>query len=162
MVALVLYLLLVVFGLSLLTTSTVFNILLTGMGVVVLAYLAYGSFRDFLGGVQIDLSPGDVQSTRHFVPGIVLTLSNPAVLVLWTGIMGADLATSSATVGEGLLLSLGILIGVAIFFSALTVLIHYGRQWLRPEHFKYVSLVAGIVLLYFCLRFAYELVASFL
>jgi arginine exporter protein ArgO len=36
----------------------------------------------------------EVDSNVHFVPGIVLTISNPVILLLWTGIMGADLAAS--------------------------------------------------------------------
>ena len=156
-VALILYLLVVVFGLSFLTESAVFNTLLTACGVLVLAYLAYSSIRDFISGAEVDLS-GQASGNRHFVPGIVLTISNPAVLLLWTGIMGADLAASHASLGQGLLLSVGILIGVAVFFTCLTMLIHYGRKFLHRRYLRYVSLVAGIVLLFFCARFAYDLV----
>jgi threonine/homoserine/homoserine lactone efflux protein len=160
MVALVLYLLLVVFGLSFLTESTVFNTLLTAFGVMVLAYLSYNSFRDFFTSEEIDAS-GEVDSNAHFVPGIVLTISNPAILLLWAGIMGADLAASRSSLGEGLSLGLGILIGVFLFFVCLTALIHYGRRYLQQRYFRYVSLVAGIVLLYFCVRFAYSLLTLF-
>ena len=159
MVALVLYLVLVVFGLSFLTESTLFNTLLTACGVVVLAFLSYNSFRDFFTGEEIDVS-GEVDSNVHFVPGIVLTISNPAILLLWTGIMGADLAASRSSLGEGLSLGLGILIGVFLFFVSLTALIHYGRRFLRQRYFRYVSLVAGIMLLYFCIRFACSLLRT--
>ncbi len=159
-VALVLYLLLIVFGLSFLTESAVFNTLLTVFGVLVLAYLSYSSIRDFLAGTEVDLS-GETSGNVHFVPGVVLTLSNPAVLLLWTGIMGADLARSSASLAEGLVLSLGILIGVAAFFTFLTTLIHFGRRFLRQRYFRYVSLAAGMVQLYFCVKFAYDLLSRF-
>jgi threonine/homoserine/homoserine lactone efflux protein len=115
--------------------------------------------RDFFRGTEIELNEG-ASGNKHFIPGVVLTISNPAILLLWTGIMGADLATSR-TAGSGLLLSFGILIGVAAFFTILTLLIHCGRQFLRQRYFKYVSLVAGIVLLFFCLRFAYDLLGRF-
>ena len=156
MVALILYLLLAVFGLSYLTESPLFNTLLTAFGVLVLAFLSYNSFRDFYTNEEIDVS-GEVDSNVHFVPGIVLTISNPAILLLWTGIMGADLAASHSSLEEGLSLGLGILIGVFIFFVSLTTLIHYGRRFLQQRYFRYVSLVAGIILLYFCIRFAYSL-----
>jgi threonine/homoserine/homoserine lactone efflux protein len=161
MVALVLYLLLVVLGLSFLTESRVFNMLLTSFGVIVLAYLSYNSIRDFFAGREVD-SEEQASGNKHFVPGIVLTISNPAVLLLWTGIMGADLAASRASVGQGLLLSLGIMIGVAVFFVALTILIHYGRRLLQRRYLKYVSLVAGIILLFFCVKFAYGLLNQLL
>ena len=155
-VALVIYLLLVVFGLSFLTESKLFNTLLTILGVIVLAYLSYNSLRDFFSGKEIEFGEG-MRGKEHFLPGIVLTISNPAILLLWTGIMGADLAAGGASLGQGLMLSLGILVGVAVFFTVLILLIHYGRKFLRQRYIKYVSLTAGIVLMGFCIRFAYEL-----
>jgi threonine/homoserine/homoserine lactone efflux protein len=160
-VALVLYLLLVTFGLSFLTESEEFNILLTSLGVLVLAYLSFNSFRDFFTGTEIDLDE-QAGGNKHFIPGIVLTISNPAILLLWSGIMGADLAASRASMGQGFLLSIGILIGVGVFFTALTLLIHNGRRFLRQRYFKYVSLIAGVILLFFCVRFAYDLLGRFL
>ena len=158
--ALVIYLLLVVLGLSFLTESKLFNTLLTILGVIVLAYLSYNSLRDFFSGKEIEL--GEEESgNKHFVPGIVLTISNPAILLLWTGIMGADLAASGASLSQGLMLSIGILIGVFIFFTILIFLVHYGRKFLQQRYMKYVSLVAGIVLMIFCVRFAYGLLVGF-
>ena len=159
-VALVIYLLLVVLGLSFLTESKTFNTLLTILGVIVLAYLSFNSLRDFVSGAAIEFD--EVGSGKeHFLPGIVLTISNPAILLLWTGIMGADLAASGASLGQGLTLGVGILIGVVIFFTALIFLIHYGRRFLRQRYIKYVSLLAGIVLMGFCVRFAYGLLMQF-
>jgi len=155
-VALVIYLLLVALGLSFLTESELFNTLLTILGVIVLAYLSYNSLRDFFSGREIEFAK-DVSGKEHFLPGIVLTISNPAILLLWTGIMGADLAVSGASLSQGLMLSIGILIGVFIFFTTLILLIHFGRRFLQPRYIKYVSLVAGIVLMGFCIRFAYGL-----
>jgi threonine/homoserine/homoserine lactone efflux protein len=161
MVALVLYLFLVTFGLSFLTDSVVFNTILTIFGVLVLAYLSYHSIREFFAGAEMRI--GEQESgNRHFLPGVGLTISNPAVLLLWTGIMGADLSASRATLDQGILLSIGILIGVAVFFVLLTLLIHYGRKYLQQRYLRYVSLGAGIVLLFFCLRFSYDLLGQFI
>lgn len=161
LVALVLYLALVVFGLSFLTESRLFNTLLTSFGVVVLAYLSYNSIRDFIAGREWD-SGTQASGNHHFVPGIVLTISNPAILLLWTGIMGADLAASQASLDQGLLLGLGIVIGAIIFFIVLTILIHYGRRLVQRRYLKYVSLIAGVVLLFFCAKFAYSLLDQLL
>ena len=155
-VVLVVYLLLVVLGLSFLTESKVFNMILTVLGVIVLAYLSYNSLRDFFSGKEIELGE-DESGNQHFVPGVILTISNPAILLLWTGIMGADLAASGASLGQGLMLSTGILLGVFIFFTLLIFLIHFGRKFLQQRYIRYVSLLAGIVLMGFCVRFAYGL-----
>ena len=160
-VALVIYLLLVVLGLSFLTESELFNIVLTTLGVLVLAYLSYNALKDFFTGREIEFE--EVGSGKgHFVPGIVLTISNPAILLLWTGIMGADLAASGASLSQGLMLSIGILMGVILFFTILIFLIHYGRKFLQQRVIKYVSLAAGVVLFLFCVRFAYGLLVRFL
>ena len=161
MVALILYLVLVTFGLSFLTDSEIFSTLLMVFGILVLAYLAYSSIKDFCTGTEVELDE-QVSGNKHFIPGIMLTIANPAILLLWTGIMGADLAASQASMDQGLLLSFGILIGVALFFTVLTLLVHYGRKLLRQQYLKYVSLVAGIVLLLFCVKFAYDLLGRFL
>ena len=155
-VALVIYLLLVVLGLSFLTKSKIFNTLLTILGVIALAYLSYNSLKDFFSGREIELGEGE-SGNKHFLPGIILTISNPAILLLWTGIMGADLAASGASLSQGLMLSIGILIGVFMFFTVLIFLIHFGRKFLQQRYLRYVSLLAGIVLLVFCVRFAYGL-----
>jgi threonine/homoserine/homoserine lactone efflux protein len=161
MVALFIYLLLVVFGLSLLLHSYTFNILLTSFGVIVLAYLSYNSLREFFSGREIKLEEPSSRG-KNFIPGIVLTITNPAVLLMWTGIMGANLSTNRTTASQGLLLSLGIMIGVAIFFSLLTIIIYYGRRFLQQKILKYVSLVAGIVLLIFFIMFAHNLICQLL
>lgn len=157
MVALITYLVLVVFGLSFLTKSTLFNAIMLFFGVLVLVYLSYNSLKDFLDKKDFDLS-GKVDSTKNFIPGIILTISNPAVLLLWTGIMGADLASMQASFEEGIILSLGILAGVLIFFSGLTILIHLGKNHIHKNNLKYTSLIAGLILLYFTIKFGKDLI----
>ena len=161
MVALVLYLALVTAGLSFITESATFTTLLTITGICVLTYLAYQSIKDFFTGTDLELDESS-RGDGHFIPGILLTITNPAILLLWTGIMGADLAINRDLATQGLLLSLGILIGVAIFFITLTLLVHYGRKFLRQQYFRYVSLTAGIVLLCFCFQFTRDLLIKFL
>ena len=158
-VALIIYLLLVIFGLSFLTQSKLFNLILLFFGVLVLFYLSYNAVRDFFKKKELDLS-GETDNRKNFVSGIILTISNPAVLLLWTGIMGANLASSSASLSKGLLLSFGILIGVVIFFTFLISLIHGGRRFINQKNFKYVSLVAGLVLLYFAIKFSTQFITA--
>src|SRR3989338_5537311 len=83
MVALIIYLSLVVLGLSFLTQSRLFNILLSSFGVLVLFYLSYGSLKDFFNKKELNLS-GKAESGKNFIQGIILTISNPVVLLFWT------------------------------------------------------------------------------
>jgi threonine/homoserine/homoserine lactone efflux protein len=161
MVALVIYLVFIVTGLNFLTESTFINTLLRVFGILVLAYLAFHSVKDFLSGSELSFD-GQSQGNKHFIPGIILTIANPAILLLWTGIMGVDLASGRASKTQGLLLSMGIMIGIAVFFTGLTVLVHYGRRFLKQRYLRYVSLIAGIVLFIFCIRFVWDLAAQFM
>lgn len=158
-VVLIVYLMLVISGLSFLTKSELFNNLLLLFGVAVLFYLAYNSFADFFKNRKLDLS-AKAGSGNNFIPGVVLNISNPAVLLFWTGILGADLASSSATFENGLKLSLGILIGVMLFTSFLILLVQFGRRFVTASNFKYVSLAAGFVLAYFAAMFGLKLLSS--
>jgi threonine/homoserine/homoserine lactone efflux protein len=160
MIALILYLTLVTFGLTFFTQSPTIHSVLTLVGVVVLLYLAYHSIKDFFTGRELNLE-GQQKGEHHFISGVILTLANPAVLLLWTGIMGADLASQKTTSHQGFLLSAGILIGVSTFFTALNILLHFSRRILHQKYFRFVSLAAGLVLLYFCIRFAWELLLRF-
>jgi threonine/homoserine/homoserine lactone efflux protein len=160
-VALIAYLFAVFAGLSFLTEAELFNLLLSVFGVVVLFYLGFVSIKDFLNrhNLDLDASRGDEQ---HLVSGVVLTIANPAVLLFWSGIIGANLATKEFSPGTSLLISGGILTGVAIWLLFLSTLIHGGRRFLTPQVFGYISLIAGLVLIGFGLSFGYRLALKLL
>jgi len=156
-IALVIYLVVVAFGLSFLTKSELFNTVLLFFGVVVLVYLAVGALRDFFRQKKLAVSGVTEDSRKHLVPGIVLTISNPAVLLLWTGIMGANLAATEGAVQKSVFLISGILVGVTLFFISLNVLIHFGRRLINGRNFRYISLGAGLILFYFACKFGCQL-----
>ena len=145
LVALSTYLIFALIGLSYLTKIPIFNLLLLVFGVLVLFYLSYNSIKDFF-------------SKKNFIPGIVLTISNPYVLLFWTGIMGADIVSNSASINRSLLLSLGILIGVIIFAFIIIPAVQFGRKYVNQKNFRYVSLASGLILFYFFIKFGIELV----
>jgi threonine/homoserine/homoserine lactone efflux protein len=156
--ALILYLLLVLSGLSFLTESEIFTTVLLTIGTIVLFHLAYGAARDFFKKEEIDLSC-KAASGRQFLPGLGLTISNPAVLLLWTGIMGASLS-AGVSHPQGRLLAIGILAGVSIFFTFLTSVIHWGKRFVSGRNFRYVSLAASLVLLSFGVKFGHQLIMN--
>ena len=113
--------------------------------------------KDFFSKKKINIS-GKVDSKKNFIPGIVLTISNPYVLLFWTGIMGADIVSNSASINRSLLLSLGILIGVIIFAFIIIPAVQFGRKYVNQKNFRYVSLASGLILFYFFIKFGIELV----
>ena len=161
-VALILYLSFVTVGFAKVADVAWFNTTLAVFGVIVLAYLAYNSLRDFFAAVEIEIVDSEQDQQRHFLPGIILTIANPAVLLFWTGIMGASFASAADSASSGSVSSFlhGLLTGAVLTYVALIALIYYARQLLQDKLFKYVSLAAGLLLAYFCLKFGYALLAT--
>jgi threonine/homoserine/homoserine lactone efflux protein len=155
-IALVVYLVAVFAGLTFLTQVKALNFLLSVFGVVVLLFLGYSGIKDFSNRDALDLTPG--AEDRHLLSGVMLTISNPAVLLFWSGIIGANVATRDLS-GEGrLLISAGILLGVSAWLFFLSLLVHGGRRFITPRIFGYVSAIAGVILIGFGLTFGYRLV----
>ncbi len=153
LIALSIYLIIAVFGASFLLQPGM-NTMMLFAGTIVLFYLAYDAFMDFRG--KSIVFTADTQNGQNFAPGFVLTISNPAVLAIWAGIIGAELASSGSIEG-GTALAVGILVGVCAFFISLIVLVHKCKDCTNNKNFKYISLVAGFLLLYFSLKFLHQL-----
>src|SRR3989344_3078641 len=130
LVALVFYLLLIIFGLSFLTQSKFFNILISFFGIIVLFYLSYSAIKDFFSKKEFKFDT-KVESKKNFLPGVVLTIANPVVLLFWTGILSSSFNNKQQSLFDGLLLSLGIILGDIIFFIFYIFLIHKGRKFLN-------------------------------
>ncbi len=157
-IALVTYLVAVFAGLSFLTEIKALNILLSVFGVFVLLYLGYSGVKDFFNRDALELTPGG--EDRHLLSGVMLTISNPAVLLFWSGIIGANVATRDLSAESRLLISAGILLGVSAWLFLLSLLVHGGRRFITPRIFGYVSAIAGLVLIGFGLMFGYRLVSQ--
>ncbi len=156
-IALIIYLITIFAGLSFLTQVEIFNIILSLFGVIVLFYLGYVSIKDFINQRIID--PIEVAKEKnHFVSGIILTISNPAVLLFWSGIIGANMAAKESNLNNALLVSVGILIGVTIWFLFISTIIHKGRNYITPRIFGFISGIAGLVLIGFGIMFGYRIV----
>lgn len=156
LVALIIYLLIVMIGMSILLKSQIFNKALLMIGVIILFYLAFNSINDFILIKELDFYKTN-HKNKNFIEGIILTISNPAVLVLWSGILGADFAVTSTNLTDRILLSFGIIVGVTVFFIFLIALIHHGKKIITQKFYRYISLIAGIILFYFGLKFAIQL-----
>jgi threonine/homoserine/homoserine lactone efflux protein len=159
-IALIAYLTAIFAGLSFLTEVELFNTILSIFGVVVLFYLGYASIKDFFNRHDLDID-AEGREGNHLVSGILLTITNPAVLLFWSGILGANLATRDLSLASSLSVSGGILIGVTIWFLFLSAMIHGGRRYITPKVFGYISLVAGLVLIGFGLSFGYRVLLKF-
>jgi threonine/homoserine/homoserine lactone efflux protein len=135
-----------------------FNVTLSVFGVFVLFYLGYTNIRSV---PSLDVS-AQGQDSRHFYSGILLTISNPAVLLFWSGIIGANIASREFSLNDSLLISGGILFGVSAWLLFLSMLLAWGRKYITPQVFKYISVIAGLVLIGFGLSFGHRVLLKLL
>jgi len=102
-----------------------------------------------------------IDSKKNFLPGVILTISNPVVLLFWTGILGSSFNNKQQSLFNGFLLSLGIVLGDIIFFIFFVFLIQKGRKFLNQKTFRYFSLISGLILIYFSINFGIKFINSF-
>lgn len=151
------YLLIVYFGLSGFMSRPLVNVVVLGMGTLVLIYLGIQSMREAGKGFDIDTqSPA---STRNpLLVGYLVNVSNPIAVVWWVGVFGGLLGLTPGGTHSirALGLSTTILIGILAWHTSTSALSHWGRGFLSSGFTKGVSIVAGISLILFGLRFGYQ------
>jgi len=137
------------------------SIVQTGMwilGFVILIYLGIEGLRDFL-KKDIKLKQEKSRHKNSFIAGMLLGFSSPTAFLWWIGIFGSIMVTANnpyIAMQNGLLITLGIVIW-ELFLSVLT---HYGKKILTNRVLRYVSVVSGIILIYFGLYFGYKAILS--
>ena len=155
------YLLLIFFGLSSVINISVVKTLIWTFGAMVLIYLGYQSVKESLGNVVLDRA-GTRSGRNSYVAGYIITISNPMTIVWWVGVFGAVLGSSirDASRVAALSNSLTIIVGVIAWFFTLSLLLHWGRRFINETAMRYISLIAGLVLIGFGVHFGYRAIAS--
>lgn len=150
------YLLVVYFGISSYISLPLVKISIWTLGALVLMYLGIQSLRD--ARRRRDLETMAVSTSRNpLLVGYVVNISNPIAIVWWVGIFGSLLgASTNGSDRIGALLSGStILIGILSWHSLMSLLTHWGKRFLNERTAKCISIIAGLALIMFGLRFAY-------
>lgn len=125
------------------------------LGAVVLLYFGALAVRDCYRGVRLGDGAPLPDRSPH-VAGFLVTVSNPLAVVWWLGVYGAMAASA---LGQARLSPLAgglwVIFGVLAWFSALALLLHWGRRFVNDSSMRYVSAVAGVVLVGFGLYFGF-------
>lgn len=157
------YLLVVFFGLSGFMGSSIIKVLIWTFGALVLLFLGFQSIREGVGRIDFE-NPNVSASKNPLLTGYLINISNPIAIVWWVGIFGSLLGATAA--GENklsaLLSSATILIGILAWHSTMSVLTNWGKRFLNQRTARYISLVAGMALILFGVRFAYNAVITVL
>jgi L-lysine exporter family protein LysE/ArgO len=150
------YLLVVFFGLSAVLDIPAVEVTIWFLGAAALLYFGVRTLLE--AGKRLDLDVASISTARSpLLTGYIVNVSNPIAVVWWLGVFGALLneanyATSRLT---ALGLSATILVGILMFHTTMSLLSHWGRHILNQSLLRIISIVAGMALLGFGLRFGY-------
>ena len=156
-------LLVIFFGLSGFVHLPLFRFLIWTLGTIVLLYLGIQSIRESLG--KIDLERTTVSTTGNPLwVGYLVNISNPLAIVWWVGIYGSLLGASAGSSAklDALLSSATILIGILCWHATMSLLTHWGKRFLNERTARYILVVAGLALILFGMRFAYNAINAVL
>lgn len=133
-------------GLSFVVQNAAARLLLGMVGTGLLIYLAWNALRDAGRGAM----PESMGATwlGDFASGAFLSLGNPFAVVFWLGVSGSVVSTLIPTPETAHLIVFfaGFLSGGLLWSVFLAGLVAWGRQWLRPTFFRWVSLCCGVLL----------------
>ena len=155
------YLLVVFFGLASFIGYPAVKISIWALGAALLFYLGVQSIRE--SGRKIDFDMQSTQATRNpLAVGYMVNISNPMAVVFWLGIYGSLLGATTQDGNQinALLQGASILVGILTWHSTVSFLTHWGKRLLNETSTKYISIVAGVVLILFGLRFAINAVST--
>jgi threonine/homoserine/homoserine lactone efflux protein len=121
-------------------------------------------------GIQLFLSRGQAKADsgaavqrRPFVTGVVLTGANPYFL-LWWATVGLALATQATSYGAAMLVAFGVIHWLCdlVWLEVLSLASFHGSKAFGLRSQQIVSVICGLVLFGFGLKFLYEAGASLL
>lgn len=141
-------------GVTLLVHALAVQIILGIIGGCFLLRLAWGALgaafaRHHASALASSPSRGD------FATGIVFGLANPVGLAFWSGV-GSSVIASGVTGIQLLFFFLGFFTGAVIWCVGLSVIMRWGRRWLRPSMFRWINALCGLALGYFGARILWD------
>ncbi len=161
------YLLIVFFGLSNFMGIPAVKILVWGFGAFVLLNLGAASIREaargVAGAIDLESRPASTLPTRNpLLVGYLVNISNPIAVVWWVGIFGSLLGSAAVGVSRisALLNSSTILVGILAWHTSMSLLTHWGKRFVNEKTARAISALAGLALVLFGLRFAYNAIVT--
>jgi L-lysine exporter family protein LysE/ArgO len=150
------FLLVVFFGLSKFLECTVVKVTILCFGAVVLVYFGFRSLRGARD--SLDLEGEFVATARNpLLVGYLVNATNPISVVWWSGVFGSLLSETIGNTSRLMALanSATILIGILLWHASMSILTHWGRRFINERLAGVVSVIAGVALTMFGLRFGY-------
>ena len=149
-------------GAAFLFQNTITHNLLSVTGALLLLYLSYNSFRDFIHNPKLVLA--NSSDKGDLTTGILLSLSNPFAVAFWAGASSTIFLNLSGIPQwyHFVIFFSAFFIGTLVWCFFLAALIAWGRKFVTPAFFRMVNLLCAFALLYFGLQLGWELIRNWL
>jgi threonine/homoserine/homoserine lactone efflux protein len=138
------YFSMVLLGLNKIAESFIIQNVLGLLGVGFLFYLGYGNVKEFLNKKE---SKTKSKERSPFASGFLITFLFPLNFFMWAGIIA--LAMNS---NPSFFVVSGILWWILFSYVCVALVGSFGQKFMNKKRIKYVSLVAGIFLIFYGLK----------
>src|SRR5512141_2328513 len=148
-------------GLAFIVQNNIARIILSLIGILLMLKLAWDAIKDARHGKDLDASPSNF-TRGDFANGAFLSLGNPMNIVFWTG-LGTTVFASISGKPEPVHFAIffaGFLSGAILWCFAMAALVAWGRKFVTPNFFRWVSLACGLALGYFALQLGWNLLQN--
>jgi chemosensory pili system protein ChpE len=148
-------------GLAFIVQNHAAKITLSLIGILLMLKLAWDAIQDARQGKVLQAST--VGSHRgDFTNGAFLSLGNPMNIVFWTGLGTTVFASISGTPqpADFAIFFSGFLGGAIVWCFVMAGLVAWGRRFVTPTFFRWVSFACGIALGFFALQLGLNLLRN--
>jgi len=148
-------------GLAFIVQNHTAKIMLSLAGILLMFKLAWDAIRDARRGKALDTTLPE-SARGDFTNGAFLSLGNPMNIVFWTGLGTTVFASISGNPQplDFAIFFAGFLGGAILWCFVMAGLVAWGRKFVTPLFFRWVSFGCGIALGYFALQLGLDLLRN--
>ncbi len=143
------YFSMVLLGLNKIAESFIIQNVLGLLGVGFLFYLGYGNVKEFFNKKE---NKTKSKERNPFASGFLITFLSPLNFFMWAGIIA--LAMNS---NPSFFVVSGILWGILFSYICVALVGSFGQKFMNKKRIKYVSLIAGIFLIFYGLKMFWDI-----
>jgi chemosensory pili system protein ChpE len=148
-------------GLAFVVQNNLAKIILSLIGILLMLKLAWDAIQDGRHGKELDTASSS-SPRGDFTNGAFLSLGNPMNIVFWTGLGTTVFASISGRPQptDFAIFFAGFLGGAILWCFVMAGLVAWGRKYVTPTFFRWVSFACGIALSFFALQLVLRLLQN--
>ena len=128
------------------------HFVITGLSIIASLLLIHRAYICVTSKIEsLTLDSGKTGS-NGILTGLYLSIANPIAFIFWSGIM----ANSSSGLNTGLAFNLLIILGVLIWGVIFSLFLSVGKNYITREILLYVNRIAGVVMMYYGIKFLWK------